>query len=197
MLLDTKLLYKILQESLPFFILATVGELGAGVVLSNVENLYELIPGLLAIIPAVLSMRGSISLALASRIGTGTHLGLISWDQGFNDELKNNIYSALFLSLLLSALLGALGYFVSVFLGVEGVSFIQLLLVSLIAGMVAGVMQVGITVFISLYSSRRGIDPDNVTIPILATVGDVISVLCIFLAVRIVDILLVYVGGII
>ncbi len=197
MLLDTKLLYKVLRESLPFFVLATVGELGAGVTLSNVENLYELVPGLLAIIPAVLSMRGSISLALASRIGTGTHLGLISWNQGFNAELKNNIYAALLLSLFLSTVLGAMGYFVSVFLGVQGVSFVQLVLVALIAGMVAGLAQVGVTVFISLYSSRRGIDPDNVTIPILATVGDVVSVLCIFLAVRVVDILLVYIGGIV
>ncbi|MHA1208363.1 MAG: magnesium transporter [Candidatus Freyarchaeota archaeon] len=196
MLLDTKLLYKIIQESLPFFILVTVGELGAGVVLSNVEDIYALVPGLLTIIPAVLDMRGCISSALASRIGTGTHLGFISWDLGFNDELKNNIYAALLMSVLLSAVLGALGYFVSVILNVQGVSFVQLLLVSLIAGAVAGFMQAGITVFISLYAARRGIDPDNVTIPIVATLGDVISVLCIFLAVRVVDILLVYVGGI-
>jgi len=85
---------------------------------------------------------------------------------------------------------------VSVILNVQGVSFVQLLLVSLIAGAVAGFMQAGITVFISLYAARRGIDPDNVTIPIVATLGDVISVLCIFLAVRVVDILLVYVGGV-
>jgi mgtE-like transporter len=91
----------IVREVLPFELLATVGGVVAGLILSGMTEELQVIPGLLVITPAVLGMRGNISSTLGSRLGSAIHMGLITKIER-NPELLNNIGGSLLLSLLLS-----------------------------------------------------------------------------------------------
>ncbi len=176
----------IMREILPFVLLSIVGELIAGSILGRQASFLELIPGVLVLLPAILNLRGVIATAFGARLGTGAHVGVISWDMGLNNDLKQNIYATLILSLTTSCILSLLAYFTSVILGVTGITFFDLFMITVVAGTIAGITQLFITITTALYSHKRGLDPDNITTPILATLGDIVSIICIFGAIRLV-----------
>jgi mgtE-like transporter len=66
-------------------------------------------------------------------------------------------------------------------LSIPTTGFIGLVAISFVSGTLAALTQVTITVVVSFTSYRRGIDPDNVTIPAMATVGDILGITYMFL----------------
>jgi mgtE-like transporter len=50
----------------------------------------------------------------------------------------------------------------------------------LIAGVISGLLLTSFTIGIIYLVFKRGYDPDNITGPALATVGDITTMLCIF-----------------
>ena len=56
-------------------LLASVGNLLAGLTLGAITHTLEALPGLLVLVPAAIGMRGNIFGALGSRLGTSIHTG--------------------------------------------------------------------------------------------------------------------------
>lgn len=177
--------YAIVREVLPFEILAIAGGVAAGIVLSGMTSEIERIPGLLILVPAVLGMRGNITSALGSRLGTAVHMGLITRIER-NPELVNNIYASLLLSLVFSIVLGVLAHYVSVLSGVQDTSILVLITISVLASMLSGFVLIAVAVTFSILSFRHGIDPDSAVSPTMATIGDIVAMAMIFLAARVV-----------
>ena len=50
----------------------------------------------------------------------------------------------------------------------------------------AGIMLSTLTVSLALVTYSRGLDPDNVLSPSLATVGDILTVLCLLVSIKLV-----------
>jgi mgtE-like transporter len=172
---------KVFKETLPVVLGATFGELIAGLVLGGMKESLALLPGLIVLIPAVLDLRGCISSALGSRLGSALHLGLVGWDKGMNTELKANIQASLFLSGATSIFVGAVAFLVNHALSIPTASFVGLVVISFTSGTLAAVTQVTITIVVSFTSYGKGIDPDNVTIPAMATIGDILGITYMFL----------------
>ena len=172
---------RVFRETLPTVIGATIGELMAGLVLGQMNLSLQLLPGLIVLVPAVLDLRGCISSALGSRLGSALHLGFVGWDKGLNSDLRANIQSALLLSMLTATFIGTIAYLINQYLGLPTISVFGLVLISFLSGTLAAVTQISITVVVSFTSFSRGIDPDNVTIPIMATVGDILGITYLFI----------------
>jgi mgtE-like transporter len=172
---------KVFRETLPVILGATIGELLAGLVLGGMKESLMLLPGLIVLIPAVLDLRGCISSALGSRLGSALHLGLVGWDKGMNNELSANIQASLLLSAATSFFVGAVAFLVNTALKIPTIGFIGLVVISFVSGLLAATTQVTITIVVSFTSYRRGLDPDNITIPAMATIGDILGVTYIFL----------------
>ncbi|MCD4703239.1 MAG: magnesium transporter [Methanosarcinaceae archaeon] len=175
----------IIKEALPFQFMAIIGGIFAGMILSNMTDEIQLIPGLIVIAPAVLGMRGNISCTLGSRLGSAIHMGLITKIEN-NPELTNNIGGSLLLSLMLSIILGILGHLMTVMMGMESAGALTLTLIAVIAGVSSGIILSVVTVFIALSVFRFGFDPDNVVTPSIATIGDIVSMLMLFIAAKVV-----------
>lgn len=152
----------------------------AGLVLGGMRDVLAETPGLLVMIPAFIALRGGISGALGARMGSAIHMGLIGEGNLWNDESQQNVLAAVLLSAVLSCMAGVLSYATSVLVGLQTVGLVRLMLIATLAGTLAGVAQVGVTFGIILLAFRWGLDPDNVTTPTLATVGDVIAILLLF-----------------
>jgi mgtE-like transporter len=172
---------KVFKETLPVVLGATIGELIAGLVLGGMKESLALLPGLIVLIPAVLDLRGCISSALGSRLGSALHLGLVGWDKGMNTELKANIQASLFLSSATSIFVGAVAFLVNHALSLPSAGFVGLVVISFTSGTLAATTQVTITIVVSFTSYGKGIDPDNVTIPAMATIGDILGITYMFL----------------
>jgi mgtE-like transporter len=143
------------------------------------KNLFLEIPGLIVVIPAIIAMRGNISTALGSRLGSAYHLGLINADNLWNDNLKQNVLGSIILSFLVSILIGILAYVSSLLMGVAP-SFVKLVIIVLVAGIISAIILTLLTILIIYLVFKRGYDPDNITGPALATFGDIITMICIF-----------------
>jgi len=63
---------------------------------------------------------------------------------------------------------------------------LELTAISLIAGVLAGLILTALSVLLAILTYGRGLDPDNILMPSLSTVGDIITVICLLFAVRIV-----------
>jgi len=183
---------RILKETLPATIIATIGELVAGAFLGNMTNIFRMFPGLMILVPSILDLRGCLSTALSSRLGTALHLGVIGKELGFNDELKENLIAPLINSVMLSTILGIIAYFVSSQLNVEGIGLFTFVFISLLASVMATLFQMSITVYFAFTAQEKGLDPDNVTIPALASLGDIIGIISLYIA----TIIIMSIGGV-
>ncbi|WP_367343694.1 magnesium transporter [Methanomethylovorans sp.] len=175
----------IVREALPFEIIATIGGVIAGIILSGMTEELQLIPGLIVISPAVLGMRGNISCTLGSRLGSAIHMGLITKIEN-NPELINNIEGSMLLSFIISAILGLLGHFVIIAFGLESAGALKLMFIAVLAGVSSGLILSVVAVFLALGMFQFGFDPDNVVTPAIATIGDVVSMLMLFLSAKVV-----------
>jgi len=173
-------------QGLSVLILCALMEIFAGNVMESMkERLTVTIPALILMIPPLLDLRGNINGALASRLGTALHTGVIEPKLSMSDELRVNLTSSLILSLLASATIGVLSAGVGVLLG-KSVNFLAILTIAVVAGFVSSVILAGLTVLVAIIAYNKGWDPDNVTAPLMATIGDVITMVSIFLIVLLV-----------
>jgi mgtE-like transporter len=170
---------EMIHQSLPLLIMCGLGAIVAGSTLGLMTDLFEEIPGLLIVIPAIIAMRGNISTALGSRLGSAYHLGIIDSNNLYNDELKQNILGSLVLNFLVSLLIGILAFVASVFIGITP-DPVKLILIVFIAGIISALILTLLTIVIIYFVFKHGWNPDNITGPALATFGDMITMACIF-----------------
>jgi mgtE-like transporter len=175
----------IVREALPFELIYTVGGVFAGIILVRMTDQIEMIPGLLVLVPAILGMRGNISCTLGSRLGSAIHLGLIDKIER-NPELINNVAGSLTLSLIMSIALGILAHLFTIALGIESAGIPVLVAIAVFSGVLSGIVLSAIAVVMTIGAFRHGLDPDNVTTPALGTLGDIVTMFMIFLAVKVV-----------
>jgi mgtE-like transporter len=171
----------IVIQGLAILLLCAIIEILAGNVLERMkEQLAVTLPALIVMIPPLLDLRGNVNGALASRLGTALHTGVIEPKLSMSAELKVNVISSLILSFLASATIGALSAGVGALLG-KSINVFALMTIAIVAGVVSGIILAFITVVVSVVSYMRGWDPDNVTAPLMATIGDFITMVSIFL----------------
>lgn len=170
---------EMLKQSLPLLVLCGLGGIVAGNTLGAMIDIFRDIPGLIVVIPAIIALRGNISTALGSRLGSAYHLGLIDAKNMWNKELKQNIIGSLILSFLMSFIIGILAYVTSLIFNVQPDPFVLIAIVVL-AGVISGLILMSLTIIIIYIVFRQGYDPDNITGPALTTFGDIVTMLCIF-----------------
>lgn len=180
---------EMVKQSLPLIVFCGLGAIVAGSTLSIMKDLLREIPGLIVVIPAIIAMRGNISTAFGSRLGSAYHLGIIDADNLWNDELKQNIIGSLILSFLVAIIIGVLAYATSIFLHVYP-NPVKLISIVLLAGIISGIILTLMTIGIIYLVFKRGYDPDNITGPALATFGDIVTMLCIFGSAIIVEVIM-------
>jgi mgtE-like transporter len=180
---------EMVKQSLPLIILCGIGAILAGSTLGAMKDLIRDIPGLIVIIPAIIAMRGNISTAFGSRLGSAYHLGIINADNLWNEELIENIKGSLFLSFFVSIIIGFLAYITSFLLNVYP-DPVKIILIVIIAGVLSAIVLTFMTIGIIYLVFKRGYDPDNITGPALATFGDIVTMLSIFGSALMVEVIL-------
>jgi mgtE-like transporter len=165
---------------------ATIQLLAGDLLQRMVDYFTTLLPGIILMVPPLLDLRGNINGAFASRLGTGLHLGSIPAKLRLSPELKVNLLSTLVLSLLASISIGIFAYLVGLFLATEIIGLADILIIALVAGVTSGVILAFLTILVAVFTYLRGWDPDNVTAPLMATLGDLVTILSIGLGIWVV-----------
>ncbi len=154
----------------------------AGIVLGSAEEQLEAVPGLLALIPAAIGMRGSIFGALGSRLATGILTGEFTPELVRRTYLGRQIEASTILSFSSATQAGVLAWAISVALGLPVVSLVELVAVSLVGGLLSSLVLFFVTVGMARRSNRRGWSMDDVGAPIITATGDLVTLPALLLA---------------
>jgi mgtE-like transporter len=176
----------IVVQGLSVLILCAFIGLTAGFVLTGMDEYIRVLPGLLIMIPPLLDLRGNINGALVSRLGSALHTGVIKPRLTMTAELKANVVSSLILSFVAAITVGALSYAMGIVTGIETIGAVRMVAIATIAGVISGMVMAVLAVLVAILSHAKGVDPDNVSSPIMTAVGDFMVVISIYLAVLLV-----------
>jgi mgtE-like transporter len=154
----------------------------AGVVLGSAEEQLEGVPGLLALIPAAIGMRGSIFGALGSRLATGILTGQFTPELARRNYLGRQIEASTILSFTSATQAGVLAWGISVALGLSTVTLVELVAISLVGGLLSSLVLFFVTIGMARRSNRRGWNMDDVGAPIITATGDLVTLPALLLA---------------
>lgn len=155
----------------------------AGAVLGSLTDTFERRPGLLLLVPAAIGLRGNVFGSLGNRVSTSIHAGELQLRLRGSTVLGQNVLAAGALTLGMSVVLVALTALVSVGLGLgPTIGVADLALVSVGGGAVASIPVLLATLGLAAGAVRFGWDLDNVTAPLVSTLGDVLTLPALWLA---------------
>lgn len=163
-------------------VIAGTADLIAGFFLVSMEEYILMVPGMMVLIYAAIGMRGNIFGAMGSRLGTSIHLGTFHMTFKKKSVLRSNVESAMALTLLMSVIMAVVGWIIVYVMMGESYDFLKFIFISTFGGLLAGMLVMVVNISIVFVGSKRNWDVDNITAPLIAAAGDVITVPMIFIA---------------
>ncbi len=160
----------------------------AGIVLASAEERLEAVPGLLALIPAAIGMRGAIFGALGSRLATGILTGEFDRDLSRTSYLGRQVEASTVLSLASALQAGAIAWAVSAALGLRTVPLLQLVAISLIGAVLSSIVLFVVVITMARRSQAVGFNLDDAGAPIITATGDLVTLPALLLATLVLDV---------
>jgi mgtE-like transporter len=155
----------------------------AGAFLGAVSSTFANRPGLLVLVPAAIGLRGNTFTPVGSRLSTAIHTGTFSLSRNRRSVLGQNVIAAVVLTIAASAILGVVAKFIATGLGqTESVPLSDFVVVSTLGGVLASAVVLASTVGIAAGAVRFGWDLDDVSAPLVSTLGDVLTLPALWLA---------------
>lgn len=170
----------IVRRGLPVLSLTCVIGIIVGQILNSRESSLISMPALLVLIPALIKIGGDTGSMLGARLSSAFHMGLGTHIRR-NPVVHNSLIAVAIVGLVSSVSVSVLVWLASNLMGF-GTPFLTLLEISLIAVSIELVVVYSATIGIAFASHRFGIDPDDTVIPLIATLGDLVGVIGIFVA---------------
>jgi len=147
----------------------------AGIYLGSVSELIVLLPGIMIMVPPSINMRGSISGVLASRLSSSMHLGEFDMDFSGEGVLGSNLRASFVVTVIIAFALGLIAWGVALAFGIDGLNVIDFVVISVISGILSGVIVMAITLLVAYISYRHGLDLDMIASPTVTTSGDIVA----------------------
>lgn len=166
---------RIIATMFPLLIGLSVLEMGSGYVLESLEETYLANPTLLMLVPVMIGMGGNLGAILSSRLSTRLHLGTLEFDPR-NRVLLTNVAAILLLAATVFTALGVAAWVVGQVFA-HPMAFSDLLVISLVSGMLLAGLAVLLSVGATYVSYRQELDPDDTTIPVVTNVCDICGVI--------------------
>lgn len=169
---------KILIESLPILAICVALDFGSGTILGDKLDKFIATAGLLTLIPAFLEDGGAIGGILAARFSSLLHIGLLEPKIKPDNDVLYTFAVMHLVAAVMFTIVGVFGYTVNILLHISTISLQKMVLVTLVAGQLIMVVIDVMAYYFSILSFERGINPDNVGIPIIASFMDVAGTAC-------------------
>ncbi|UPM43045.1 magnesium transporter [Halocatena salina] len=174
----------IMRATLPVLFVLTLIEIGSGLVLNEFEAALLRYPTLLVLVPVVIGTAGNLGSILASRLSTALHLGTLSF--GMDALLVGNALATVVLAFTVFPGVGIGAWTLTTLLGTAQLPVVTVLLVAVGSGGALAVITVLVTVAATYIAYRLQLDPDDVVIPVVTNVCDVLGVIVLFVVVQLI-----------
>jgi len=176
---------KVVRESLPVLGYAAVMGVLAGTVLEARLDQLVTDPALLVAIPPFIASCGAIGGILSARLASALHLGLID-PRGLPQRaaLLEATLSVLF-GLVGFATVGLLTQVASSVAGFSSPGVGRLAGITVTGGLLAVALLAAVAYYAATASVRFGLDPDNVSIPVVTATMDLFGILCLVVGIAV------------
>jgi mgtE-like transporter len=155
----------------------------AGAFLGSITGTLAKYPGLLVLVPAAIGLRGNIFGSFGNRISTSIHAGTFRGSLRREAVLGQNVLAAMLLTMGMSLALAVVAKAVAVGLGLENsIDLLSMATVSIVGGLLGSVVVLAASLGLTAGAVRYGWDLDNVTAPLVSTLGDVLTLPALYLA---------------
>ncbi|MFM7069999.1 MAG: magnesium transporter [Actinomycetes bacterium] len=168
---------QIVRESVPVLTAALILSTLAGLAVEKQLNLFAALPALLILEPAFVSSAGSLGGILSSRVATNLHLGLVEPLVRPGREVRRDAAAVALIGLPVFVFNGLGAHVVAGLLGVDSPGVVQMLLVSLVAGLAAVAFVLAVAYYGTIAAWRVDLDPDTFGIPVVTASVDFVGVI--------------------
>jgi mgtE-like transporter len=169
----------ITRATLPVLLALTVVELGSGLVLGSFEAQLLASPSLLILVPVTIGTAGNLGSVLAARLSTAVHLGTVEFAPA-DETLAGNALATVALAVTVFPVVGLGAWALASLTAGARLSPGTVLVVALASGVALAVLAVLVTAATTYVAYRFGLDPDDVVIPVVTNVCDVLGVVVLF-----------------
>lgn len=165
---------KMLARSIPILTLLVLVEMVGG---SALGSSYDSIrPIFLVLLPPFLAIGGNVGSVFGSRVSSALHLGLIGPGVRERGTLRANLVAMGTSGLVSYSFLGIFVYVVFTISGNGDPGLTKFLSITLLSGFCLTLFTLGVSTWTCLASFRRGLDPDDVVVPIVTTFTDLMGI---------------------
>lgn len=173
----------ITRALLPILLVLTVLELVGGLTLGSFEATLLQYPTLLVLVPVMIGTAGNLGSILSARMSTAFHLGMLSF-KPTDDRLLGNTITTVLLAVSVFPVVGAGGWGIIAVTDDPQLSVGMVVTVALVSGLILACLAIVVTVVATYAAYRFELDPDDVVIPVVTNVCDVLGVLVLFAVVQ-------------
>ncbi len=181
-------LRRILWESYPVLVLCAALSLSAGLILNWQIESIKTLPLILVMVPPINGINNNVCSILGSRLTSALAMGTIEPKFGKQAVLRKNNRAAWLMSIGVFVFTSAIFFILALLGGVSLVKSMMIMFGFFVASMVAIGVTMFCTIWLAFVSFRKGLDPDNVVIPIVTSIGDIMGVTCLIIAMKIVGV---------
>ena len=163
-------------------VIAGTADLFAGILLSTMEDTLVSIAGMMILIYSAIGMRGNIFGAMGSRIGTAMNIGTFEMSLRKGTVLRANVESTILLTLIMSIAMGVTTWAVAAAFFNANITVFDFIFISTVGGVISGIIVLMFNILIAYVGNKREWDVDNITAPLIAAIGDIVTMPMIFVA---------------
>lgn len=169
---------RIIIESTPILLICGILGILSGSILSNSFKGLLGIAGILTIIPAFLEDGGAIGGILAAKFSSHLHIGTLKHERLPPKQAQKMFLSMHAIGLIVFSLIGALAFLISTSIDIDTLPLHEMIIISLISGEILIFIVNLVAYYASITSFKHGLNPDNVTIPIITSMMDTLGTIC-------------------
>lgn len=170
----------VLVQVTPPYLCAGLGMVGAGLVLDSVQYwpVFQILPELFIMVPALIGLKGNLEMTLASRLSTHANLGDLDTLEQTMVMGSANLALIQVQGVVVGALASVIAMLMAWLVDLDRVDMERGLIMcaSSVVTASAASFILGIVMVIVIAMSRRySVNPDNVATPIAAALGDLVT----------------------
>jgi mgtE-like transporter len=170
------------RQSLVALGLNSTTSFAAGAFLGSITGTLERYPGLLVLVPAAIGLRGNIFGSFGNRLSTSIHSGTFRWSLRRETVLGQNVVASMLLTMAISLALAVVAKAIAVGFGIaDSIDLLSMSTVSIVGGVLGSLVVLGAALALTGGAVRYGWDLDNVSAPLVSTLGDVLTLPALFL----------------
>ena len=164
--------------------ISVTGGIIAGLGLSMFIDKIIVHPGAFILIPGLLEMRGNISGTMAARLSSALHTHRLNPEITHSKIIRDNSIASFTLALIVGFILGIVAFIATNL--VFGIAHYQLIAISVIAAFLSTLFMLPLTTLAVFWLFKHGFDPDDIMGPYVTTIGDIIMIVALYVAVSII-----------